>query len=60
MNENLRVLLSWLSAAAGGGLVMAAPFSVTGIAIGITGVGLLVFGIFPILRKRKLDRDNNQ
>jgi len=60
MNASLKLLLLWLCVAAGAVLVMAAPFTLKGVFIGAIGALLLVYGLIPILRKRKADREQSE
>lgn len=60
MNASLKLFLWWLCVAAGAVLVLAAPFTLKGVAIGAVGAVLLVYGLIPIMRKRKADREQSQ
>lgn len=60
MNDGLKLILWWLAVVAGVVLVLIAPFNLKGAGLAALGAGLLVYGLLPILRKRKRDREQGK
>ena len=57
MNESLKLILWWLAVLAGAALVLIAPFNLKGAGMAVLGALLVVYGLVPILKQRKLKRD---
>lgn len=60
MNESLKLILWWLAVLAGAVLVLIAPFNLKGAGMAALGAVSLVYGLVPILRKRKRDREQGK
>lgn len=61
--NSIKTFVYWIIAAAGAVLILAAPFNLKGLGMGIVGALVLVAGLVPAMKVRRqarLDRERNQ